>query len=173
MTRHQEQNHHGVMMRVNDLGVLIIGKPNIGKSSLALELLHYGYQLIADDSVEFSLATDNNVIARCPEMLAGLLHCRDLGLINVSELFGSEAYRHQQKLDYIIELVDHSNNAVSLTVKPELYTVCGQSFPTLCLELNSPASIVHRLTTWLKMQSSDIHAEVILQNRQNKQMIIQ
>ncbi len=173
MTHHQAENHHGVMMRVNDVGVLIIGKPNTGKSSLALELLHHGYPLIADDSVEFRLAPDNNIIANCPEMLAGLLHCRDLGLINVPEIFGSNAYHQQQKLDYIVELVQTSSNDVSLTVKPDHYIVCGQSFPKLCLNLNSPASIVHRLTTWLKMQSSTTHAEVVLHDRQYKQMVMQ
>lgn len=173
MSQHQVENHYGVMMRVNGLGVLIIGKPSIGKSSFALELLHHGYQLVADDSVEFRVDTDDNVIATCPEMLAGLLHCRELGLLNVTELFGSDAYLHQQKLDYIVELGQHSNNDVSLTIKPDSYSVCNRPFPKLYLHLNSPASIVHRLTTWLKIQSSTMHAEVLLHSRQCKQMVMQ
>lgn len=61
------EHRHGVMMKVGELGVFIIGPANIGKSSLALELLHQGHQLIADDSVEFRWQA-NKLTAHCPSL---------------------------------------------------------------------------------------------------------
>lgn len=43
---------HGVLVDVNGIGVLITGKSSIGKSETALELIHRGHQLIADDRVD-------------------------------------------------------------------------------------------------------------------------
>jgi len=173
MSEHHLENHHGVMMRIHDFGVLILGKPNIGKSSLALELLHHGHQLIADDSVEFQLNADRNVVATCPEMLIGLLHCRDLGLINVQEVFGSQAYREQQKLDFVVELKESVDSNVSLAPSIDDYLICGQAFAKLNLITHSPASVVHRLLTWIKIQTSSVSAATILSQRQTRHMMIQ
>ena len=43
---------HGVLMDINGMGTLIIGKSGVGKSEIALELITRGHQLIADDCVQ-------------------------------------------------------------------------------------------------------------------------
>ena len=44
--------HHGALVDVHDVGVLLLGPSGIGKSECALELLRRGHVLVADDVVE-------------------------------------------------------------------------------------------------------------------------
>lgn len=164
------ESHHGVLMNLSGEGVFIIGKAGIGKSSLALELLHHGHQLIADDIVEFANKNDSTVTGKCPAMLSGLLHCRELGLIAVPELFGSEYWQSEIDLKYVIQLQQNLEQASDLSSKSSSYTVCGQSFPQLNLDINTPISLYHRIMTWLTMQTTNHHAEMTLIQRQKIQM---
>lgn len=71
-------------------GILIRGKPGSGKSDLALRLIDepgYGMgdtalraALVADDQVEIYKSGDS-LLARAPEILAGLLEIRGLGIV--------------------------------------------------------------------------------------------
>jgi HPr kinase/phosphorylase len=147
------ESHHGVLMNVEGYGILIIGLPAIGKSSLALELLSQSYQLIADDVVDFSCA--NNIISgHCPPMLSGLLHTRELGLISVISVFGNKAWQSQYQLDYVIELTQQFDSKIDLVLQKHSYKVLNQAFPLLTLSLITPASLSTRLLCWLKMQAN-------------------
>ena len=42
---------HGVLVRIFDLGTLIIGESAVGKSEAALDLVLRGHKLVADDLV--------------------------------------------------------------------------------------------------------------------------
>jgi HPr kinase/phosphorylase len=147
------ESHHGVFMNVESYGILIIGLPAIGKSSLALELLSQSYQLIADDVVDFSCS--NNIISgHCPPMLSGLLHTRELGLISVHSVFGSKAWHSQYQLDYVIELTQQFDSKIDLVLQKRSYEVLSHTFPLLTLSLTAPASLSARLLCWLKMQEN-------------------
>lgn len=169
----QSENHHGVLMNLSGCGVFITGQPGIGKSSLALELLHHGYQLIADDIVNFELDRYANVVGYCPEMLIELLHSRELGLLSVPDLFGVNAWAKQIPLDYVIHLQKNSNSSSSIMPKPDLYTICGKSFTVLNLDINNPASLHHRIMTWLAKQSTNNDTETAFCKRQQHQMALQ
>jgi HPr kinase/phosphorylase len=43
---------HGVLVDVYGMGVLLLGESGIGKSECALDLVHRGHRLVADDAVE-------------------------------------------------------------------------------------------------------------------------
>jgi HPr kinase/phosphorylase len=60
--------------------VLITGAPGAGKSTLALSLMALGAELVADDQTELFLE-DDNVMARCPATLRGLIEARGLGIL--------------------------------------------------------------------------------------------
>jgi len=152
-------------MNVTGYGVLIIGSPAIGKSSLALELLSQNHQLIADDVVDFCYS--NNIVSgHCPSMLSGLLHTRELGLISVRTVFGNKAWQSQYKLDYVIELTQHFDSNINLVLEKRFYTVLNQAFPLLTLSLSTPASLSSRLLCWLNMQANPCPAENALKQHQ-------
>ena len=95
---------HGVLVDVSGIGVLITGKSSIGKSETALELIHRGHQLIADDRVDIFEKEVGNIIGSAPEILQQFIEIRGIGIINVVEMFGARAFRHRKRLSLIVEL---------------------------------------------------------------------
>lgn len=94
---------HGVLVRVLDVGILLIGESAIGKSECALELVSKGYQLVADDVVEVEV-TSETLVGKAPELTSELLEIRGLGIINVRELFGEHAVCGAAVIDICVEL---------------------------------------------------------------------
>lgn len=94
---------HGVLVRVFEMGVLLIGESGIGKSESALDLITRGHQLVADDVVEV-FKVEDELRARAPELTFELLEIRGLGVINVNRAFGSAAVCKDSTIDLCIEL---------------------------------------------------------------------
>jgi len=164
----QPESHHGVLMNIDGQGVFIRGEPGSGKSSLALELLHQGQQLIADDIAEFK-HSEQYITGHCPPLLSGILHSRELGLITVLELFGETAWQAETKLNHVILLHqgDIPIKCHDLTPTLEHYTICQHRFPMLRLCSKNPASLAHRIKTWLALQShQDKINDTFIQNQQ-------
>ncbi len=69
---------HGSCVALDGAGLLLLGAPGSGKSSLALRLMERGWTLVADDQVR--LAADTALIGDAPGPLAGRLEIRGLGL---------------------------------------------------------------------------------------------
>lgn len=72
---------HATCVALAGRGLLITGSTGQGKSALALQLMAYGAQLVADDLVYLQLL-DGQVIARAPEPIRGLIEARYMGLLN-------------------------------------------------------------------------------------------
>ncbi len=138
-------------MCIANKGILIVGAAGSGKSSLAFELLHHHHQLIADDCIEFQ-QQDGLIVGHCPPLLSGLLHQREIGLINVPKLFGHAAIITHHPVDYVVYLDPESRPHARL--QPELghYTILDHTFPQLTLNPHNPAQLSHRLMTWIAMK---------------------
>lgn len=97
---------HGVLIEFNGIGVYLIGKSGSGKSETALQLIDQGARLICDDAPEFSNETTKQYLyGSCPEGFYGLMHIRELGIINIMQLAGTEAFKSRQAIHFIIELI--------------------------------------------------------------------
>ena len=72
---------HASCVAIGPRGVLIVGASGSGKSALALHLIAYGAELIADDQTQIALQ-DQQLIATCPPQLSGLIEARGLGLLH-------------------------------------------------------------------------------------------
>ena len=72
--------HAGCAAR-RGVGVLLLGRPGIGKSDLLLRLIDRGFDLVADDRVLVEAGQ-----ARPPPALAGLIEIRGLGLLRMAHM---------------------------------------------------------------------------------------
>jgi len=127
------QSEHGVFLQVFDTGLLIKGAAGMGKSTLALELIERGHRFISDDVVDFMIEKNvnpNQPIGKSPHMLKDLLAVRDLGVLNISDLFAANSCLQQHPLDLIIELVgDQRILATTLAARLSQTTILGQTIP--------------------------------------------
>ena len=166
------ESHHGVLMNIDGQGIFIRGQPNIGKSSLALELLYQGHKLISDDIAEFK-NTSKGIMGYCPPLTSGLLHTRELGLIPVLQLFGKTAWCSETRLSCVVLLHhnDITKNNNNLTPSLENYTICQTAYPVLRLCTKNPASLIHRIRTWLALQLHNSDAESAFIKKQRKAMV--
>ena len=77
------ERKHATCITLNGKGVLITGPSGCGKSDLALRLIERGALLIADDQIELNVEK-NEVIARAPAAIKGLIEARYIGLLKVT-----------------------------------------------------------------------------------------
>ena len=76
---------HSSCVAINGDGVLILGKSGAGKSSLALELMAHGADLVADDRTELFVKEDL-LFARCPAPIRGQIEARGVGILNAKSI---------------------------------------------------------------------------------------
>ncbi|UWQ75084.1 HPr kinase/phosphorylase [Leisingera sp. M658] len=72
---------HASCVALEGRGLLITGTSGQGKSALALQLMAFGAQLVADDRVLLQLL-DGQVVASAPEPIRGLIEARFMGLLH-------------------------------------------------------------------------------------------
>ncbi len=94
---------HGELVEINGVGVLITGNSGIGKSETALELVHRGHRLVADDSVEVK-RIKNKVIGSAAPAIRDFMEVRGVGIINVRNMFGVASVLSETGIDLIIQL---------------------------------------------------------------------
>ena len=126
---------HGVLLDINGMGTLIIGKSGIGKSETALELVKRGHQLVADDRVEIYEKEVGVLIGEAPELIAQYLEVRGVGIVNVMHMFGAGAYRENKKIKLVIELElwDKEKNYDRLGLEYEKVTFFNTELPKIVI----------------------------------------
>ena len=115
---------HATCVSLYGAGLIIRGPSGAGKSDLALRLIDRGARLVADDRVDL-LVSDNGVIARAPEILAGLLEVRGLGILRVPVLEATV-------VRLVVKLVNHEN--VPRLSDRRMTNLIGMDVPTVTLD---------------------------------------
>lgn len=115
---------HATTVEYKGRGIVITGKPQSGKSSLALCLIERGAMLVADDQTEIELI-DEKLIARAPEALAGLIEIHGLGICRFP-------YLRRVSLHLAVELLPASS--VERMPPPDELPLLGVSLPLLRLD---------------------------------------
>ena len=128
---------HGVLLDINGMGTLIVGKSGIGKSETALELVKRGHQLIADDRVEIYEKEVGVLIGEAPELIAQYLEVRGVGIVNVMHMFGAGAYRENKKVRLVIELEAWDKDKVydRLGLNPQTVTFFNTELPKIVIPI--------------------------------------
>ena len=118
---------HGVLVDVYGEGLLITGESGIGKSEAALELVRRGHRLVSDDVVEIRRPNGERLYGRAPSVTQYLIELRGIGIIDVKSLYGVEAVKEQQKIDFIIKLEDWKKETEydRLGMKDEYMNILG------------------------------------------------
>ncbi len=110
---------HGSLVSIFDRGILIVGEPGSGKSTLCLGSLRRGHKLVADDAVELTRA-GGRLTGKAPEIISGLIEIRDVGIVDVREICGRGRFRPESTVDLCVKLVafpaDELTNPSELTV---------------------------------------------------------
>lgn len=124
---------HGVLLDVNGVGVLLLGKSGVGKSEAALELVMRGHRLVADDLVEIRATADDGLIGWASELIKHHMEVRGLGIINIKDLFGVAAVRDEKKVELVIELIkwDEADAGDRLGLDEMVYPILEIPVPML------------------------------------------
>ena len=126
MTGPAETIHAGAV-RVGRHGVLVLGAPGSGKSSLLLALIEDPRQdaiLVADDRVV--LSPGETLVARAPETLAGLMEVRGVGIVRRPCLA-------QSVIDLVVELRPIGDCPRLPAEDDRLVVLAGLALPRLIL----------------------------------------
>ncbi|MEO0184906.1 MAG: HPr(Ser) kinase/phosphatase [candidate division WOR-3 bacterium] len=137
---------HGTLMDIYGVGVLFLGKPGIGKSECALDLVERGHRLVADDLVK---------IVRRGEMLIGTgaeksdrlkhhLEIRGVGIVDIFRIFGVKAIRLRKRIEIIIELVyweETKGEYERLGLARKVKEILGVKIPHILLPLTPGKNI--------------------------------
>ena len=130
---------HGVLVDVYGMGVLLLGESGIGKSECALDLVHRGHRLVADDAVEIRRYPSGVLVGRAAEMIRYHMELRGIGIINIKHLFGVSAVRASKSVELVIELQrwDPAKKYDRLGLDGETYTILEREVPLLRLPVAS------------------------------------
>jgi len=144
---------HGTCVSVGGAGVLILGEPGAGKSSLALRLIDepgYGIsgvllrgELVADDQVVVTREPDR-LMASAPAALRGKLEIRGLGIVSLATPLSAA-------LALVVKLQDHP--AIDRLPDSRSFDILGLALPLVEIDAkmaSSPARIRAALN-WLKL----------------------
>ena len=127
---------HGVLMRIQGIGVLIGGPSGIGKSEAALGLIDRGAQLVADDAPLFRNQQDS-IIGHCSPALQGKLQVHGLGVLDLAQLYGSEVICPQVPLELIICLSDQPQPKSHQAINKQR-SVLLKDIPEIVIPVNQP-----------------------------------
>jgi serine kinase of HPr protein (carbohydrate metabolism regulator) len=119
-------------------GVLLQGSSGAGKSDLALRCLDLGFVLIADDRVE-TWASDGRLFGAPPQVLAGLVEARGLGLVTIG-------HRPWARIALAVDCV--ASGEAARMPELQVFEAFGLTIPRLqlaCLEASAPAKLRHAL----------------------------
>lgn len=122
---------HGVLMEVYGEGLLLIGDSGIGKSEAAVELLKRGHRLIADDAVEIRKISERKLLGTAPKLIRNYIELRGIGIINVAKLFGMGAFKQENQIDLVVNVV-HWNKQESydrLGLEEQYKDILGVNVP--------------------------------------------
>lgn len=130
---------HGVLVDVYGMGLLLLGESGIGKSECALDLVHRGHRLVADDAVEIRRYPNDALVGRAAEMIRYHMELRGIGIINIKHLFGVSAVRASKSIELVIELQrwDPVKKYDRLGLDGESYAILERERPLLRLPVAS------------------------------------
>lgn len=127
----------GTTMEIMGIGVLLRGKPGIGKSETALSLIERGYSLVSDDVTEVRRTSRGRILCWASEVTRYHMEIRGLGIIHVPSLFGVASIRRHTELDLVVDLKQPTGDEDRTGVQPDPVAILGCEVPRISLPVGS------------------------------------
>ena len=126
---------HGTFVDVYGIGVLVVGKSGIGKSEIALELVKRGHRLVADDLIEVTKLSDDQLEGKGLNIVQHHMEIRGVGIIDVRNLFGVGSIRENQKVELVMHLEDweKGKDYERLGIEDKFEDILGAQVPKIIL----------------------------------------
>lgn len=132
---------NGSMLEIYGIGVLITGLDGIGKSETALELIKKGHIMISDDITKMYQQEPGKVVCESLAERKNLMEVKNLGMINVKNIFGIGSIREHKNLQLVIELVE------KIKEEEKEVTFFDTTFPKIQLEVEAGRNIATLVET--------------------------
>jgi HPr kinase/phosphorylase len=82
-----------------------LGDSGAGKSETALELIHRGHRLVADDVIDVHCVSGNILMGLGANKIIGHhMEIRGLGIINITHMFGVRAIRDKKEIQLVVSM---------------------------------------------------------------------
>ena len=138
---------HGVCLNIFGTGVIIKGDSGIGKSEVALELIHRGHFLIADDAVILKFIDEHTIIASAPELLKNHLEIRGIGIIDVQKLYGVTSVLDKTRVKLILEIKPLDGTEDRIGNDCTFEEIEGIKIPKLSIPITSGRNVANLIET--------------------------
>ncbi|MCL5879013.1 MAG: hypothetical protein M1428_04360 [Deltaproteobacteria bacterium] len=166
--RKVQERIHGVLVSVNRVGVLIMGKSGIGKSECALELITRHHKIVADDLVIAGIE-HGNLFGKSDPLIRGYMELHGLGVIKVQSHFGKNALCPKKRIDMVIDFIDWDKSSHARGfLKPYTYSILGKTLPLVKLPVRparNMASLVEVAVTSFLLKKQGIDEAKELEQR--------
>ena len=126
-----QRSVHGSLVDVYGIGLLLIGKPGIGKSEVALDLVERGHRLVADDVVIATKRDEAILMGSGTDLVQHFMEVRGLGLVDIRSMFGIRAIRFQKRIEIVVnmELWDEDKEYTRINMVKDTHEVLGVDLP--------------------------------------------
>ncbi len=147
-------SEYGSMVDILGVGVIVRGESGIGKSECVLALIERGYSLVSDDITRVTLLDGRDIIGTSPEITKHFMEVRGIGLINVAEMFGVRAIRHEQRVDLVVtlKLWDHVPDVDRVGMEDQHVKILGTEVPHIVIPVR-PGRDIARLVEVAALQT--------------------
>lgn len=142
-----ETQIHGALVEVLGLGVVLTGPSGIGKSECVLELVQRGHRLVADDVVRLRRCDlpeePPHLIGTSPEAIRHYLEIRGIGLLCISDLYGSKSVLLEHRVNLVCRLEKWREGAGYERIgldRPMEELAAGVAVPTLVIPVRPATS---------------------------------
>jgi HPr kinase/phosphorylase len=134
---------HGSLVDVYGIGILLIGKPGIGKSEVALDLVERGHRLVADDVVIATRQEGPILMGSGTDLVQHFMEVRGLGLVDIRAMFGIRAIRFQKRIEIVVnmQLWDADKEYTRIDMIEDTHEILGVGLPMVQLPITPGKNI--------------------------------
>ena len=128
------ESRHGVLVDIYGIGVMLTGNSGVGKSETALELVHRGHRLVADDAVIIKRIGDE-LTGTSPPIIRYFMEVRGIGIVDIRSMYGVGAVMLSQTIDLVVEMEpwNEQKSYDRLGLTSETIEILGVKVPKIVL----------------------------------------